>query len=262
MKQPATGHKNPRRTNPAGVVLIVTLWAVALLGTIALVLGRQNRTEIKITKNLIESSQAQALAEAAVYRSIGELLRDKDEDTDGADDARDYWADNEAAFHDAELGRGIYRVVHPDPETDQELTYGLLDECSKLNVNIATKEMLMALPQMTEEAADSILDWRDEDDTPNANGAESDYYAGFLEPYRAKNGLFDTMEEMLLVRGIFQNLFYGEDTNLNGLLDGNENDGDENHPSDNQDGVLDRGWSTWLTCYSYEKNVDAHDNTR
>ncbi len=244
------------------MVLIVVLWAVTVLGTMALVLGRQSRTEIKITKNLIESSQARGLAEAAVYRSIGELLRDGEMDADGGDDYRDYWANNDAAFRDVSFGRGIYRVTHPDPASDAEPSYGLLDECSKLNVNTASREMLMSLPEMTQEAADSILDWRDDDDTPNENGAESDYYYQFAEPYEAKNGMFDTLEELLRVRGVTKDLFYGEDVNLNGILDTNEADGDENFPGDNGDSVLDRGWAAWLTCFSYEKNVDREGNAR
>jgi len=258
MKSAISPYTCPR----TGVVLIIVLWAVTVLGTIALVLGRQSRTEIKITKNLVESSQARGLAEAAVYRAIGELLRDSEIDADGGDDYRDYWSDNDAAFYNVSLGRGVYRVTHADPTNDAEPAYGLLDECSKLNVNTASKEMLMLIPDMTEEAADSILDWRDEDDTPNPNGAESDYYYRFADPYEAKNGMFDTLEELLRVRGVTKDLFYGEDSNLNGILDPNESDTDENLPLDNGDSVLDRGWAAWLTCYSYEKNVDAEGNSR
>ncbi|HOE11995.1 MAG TPA: type II secretion system protein GspK, partial [bacterium] len=251
--------KHKRRS---GVVLIIVLWAVMLLGTLTLVLGRQNRTEVKITKNVIESAQTQGLAEAAVFRAMAELVRDLEEDPDGADDYLDYWCDNPAAFEEAKLGKGAYRVVHPNPDSDLEMGYGLLDECSKLNVNTATKEMLMTLEGMTSEIADAIVDWRDEDDTPLENGAESEYYMSLLEPYRAKNGPFDTLEEMLLVRGVTQDLFYGEDTNQNGMLDVNENDGDESYPPDNEDGKLRRGWSAYLTCYSWEKNVDAKNNNR
>ncbi len=251
-----------RHKRRSGVVLIIVLWAVTLLGTLTLVLGRQNRTEVKITKNVIESAQTQGLAEAAVYRAMAELVRDLEEDTNGADDYLDYWFDNPGAFEDVKLAKGTYRVTHPNPNDDLETAFGLMDECSKLNVNTATKEMLMTLEGMTAEIADAIVDWRDEDDTPLENGAESDYYMTLPESYEAKNGLYDTLEEMLLVRGVTQDLFYGEDTNQNGMLDLNENDGDESYPSDNEDGVLRRGWATYLTCYSYEKNVDGKSNTR
>jgi general secretion pathway protein K len=56
---------------------------------------------------------------------------------------------------------------------------------------------------------DSILDWRDADDFYRIHGAENDYYQSLKEPYRCKNGNFDSIEELLLVRGITPALFYG-----------------------------------------------------
>jgi len=55
---------------------------------------------------------------------------------------------------------------------------------------------------------------------------------------------------------------YGEDTNLNGLLDSNEKDGDLTPPPDNGDDHLDPGWIASLTCYAYENNGDAAGNRR
>jgi general secretion pathway protein K len=56
---------------------------------------------------------------------------------------------------------------------------------------------------------DSIIDWSDPDDLRRLHGAESEYYLGLRVPYRAKNGWFDSPEEMLLVRGMTAALFYG-----------------------------------------------------
>ena len=57
--------------------------------------------------------------------------------------------------------------------------------------------------------ADSILDWRDPDDFIRINGAENDYYQSLKEPYNCKNGNLDSVEELLLVRGVTPELFYG-----------------------------------------------------
>jgi DNA uptake protein ComE-like DNA-binding protein len=57
-------------------------------------------------------------------------------------------------------------------------------------------------------------------------------------------------------------LLYGEDANLNGQLDFNEMDGALSPPMDNGDDYLDQGWIAYLTCYSYERNVDADGNNR
>jgi hypothetical protein len=67
-----------------------------------------------------------------------------------------------------------------------------------------------------------------------------------------KNSPFETVEELLLVRGMLPELLYGEDTNRNGRLDDNENDADESDPPDNADGKLDRGLYDLVTVYSAE----------
>ena len=42
------------------------------------------------------------------------------------------------------------------------------------------------------------------------NGAENDYYQSLNEPYQCKNGNFDSIEELLLVRGVTPELFHGK----------------------------------------------------
>ena len=56
---------------------------------------------------------------------------------------------------------------------------------------------------------DSILDWRDSNRDHRLNGAEEDYYRGLDPPYSCKDGPFDVVEELLLVRGVTPELFAG-----------------------------------------------------
>jgi general secretion pathway protein K len=56
---------------------------------------------------------------------------------------------------------------------------------------------------------DSILDWKDVDTGHRLNGAEDDYYQTLNPPYKAKNNRFDSVEELLLVRGVTPDYFYG-----------------------------------------------------
>jgi len=131
-----------------------------------------------------------------------------------------------------------------------------------LNINTVTKGQLLALPGMLEEIADAIIDWRDQDDTPSAGGVEGGYYESLPFGYMARNGPLRTIRELLLVKDVTPELLYGEDTNFNGLLDYNEQDGDESPPNDDGDSELDKGWIAYLTCYSYDNNKDAEGNTR
>lgn len=161
--------------------------------------------------------------------------------------------------------RGRFSIVAASNDVAlNAVRYGLIDESSKLNLNELLqfdldeeqqRAMLMALPQMTVETADAILDWLDADEEPRQFGAENEYYGTLSPPYAAKNGPIESIEELLRVRGVTYALLYGEDWNRNGLLDPAENDADQLPPYDNADGVLQLGWSAYLTVDSREANV-------
>jgi len=65
---------------------------------------------------------------------------------------------------------------------------------------------------------DSIVDWADANDEEGVNGAESRFYLDREPSYPAKNSDFDSIEELLLVRGVTPELFYGTE-GLPGLKD-------------------------------------------
>ena len=65
------------------------------------------------------------------------------------------------------IGRGEQTTTSPS-----EPVFGLIDEASKLNLNIATTNMLASLPHMTAELAAAIIDWRDTDSSVSQGGAE------------------------------------------------------------------------------------------
>ncbi|MHC4553464.1 MAG: type II secretion system protein GspK, partial [Planctomycetota bacterium] len=137
----------------------------------------------------------------------------------------DLWSDNPDELEDIQLSRCQVQVE-------------VIDAASKLHLNTATKNQLLALPDMTEEIADSILDWRDKDDTIRASGAEAGYYQNLEYGYRAKNAGFKTVRELLLVRGVTEELMYA--TGPEGYLS-----------PDNE------GWIYYLTVNSLEYNRDA-----
>jgi type II secretory pathway component PulK len=140
---------------------------------------------------------------------------------------------------------------------------GPADAHSKININRMTREQLLLLePFMTEDVADSILDWIDTDDEPNPMGAETPYYLSLPNSYVARNGPMKSIQELELVAGVDPRDVRGEDWNLNGLLDPNEDDGDASWPPDNADGVLDAGWSAILTAASVDGGMGASGEAR
>lgn len=112
--------------------------------------------------------------------------------------------------------------------------------------------LLLMLPGMTEDVADAILDWVDEDDEPRPYGAERDYYIGQPTPYEPRNGPIDSVEELLLVRGVTAPMLFGMDANRNGMLDASEQ---SMAVSTTASGSASLGWSSYLTVYSKESNL-------
>jgi uncharacterized membrane protein YgcG len=163
----------------------------------------------------------------------------------------------------------LIAAVESDP-TASRVRYGLTDESGRLNLNLLDElqtnlqlededitNWLLQIPGMTPPLIDAIRDWIDADDDKRQYGAESETYQSLHPPYSAKNGPLESLDELLMVQGVTPQLLYGEDANRNGLLDPNENDGDASPPFDNADGVLDHGWSAFLTVHSRERNVRA-----
>ena len=231
--------------NKKALVLVGVLWIVAVLTVIATSVGQNSRLDMKVSTVRTEELRCKWACRAGIEKAIGVL----NEDLRESDNLTELWSDNDEDFNDVSLERCWFSVK-------------VIDESSKLNINTVTKEQLLELPYMEEYIADAIIDWRDGDDTPNAEGVEGGYYENLPVGYKIRNGPFKTIRELLLVKGVTEELFYGEDTNFNGLLDYNERDGDESPPNDDRDDILDVGWIAYLTCYSYDRNVDAEGNQK
>lgn len=228
-----------------GLVLVGVLWIVAVLTIIATSVGFSSRLDMKVRAIRTEELRCKWACRAGIEKAIGVL----NEDLKASDCLTDLWSNNDTDFNNIILEKCLFSVK-------------VIDEASKLNINTVTREQLLALPYMEENVADAIIDWRDNDDMPSSEGVEGGYYENLTFRYAIRNGPFRTIRELLMVRGVTEELLYGEDTNFNGLLDYNEKDGDESPPADNRDDNLYQGWISYLTCYSYDNNVDADGNQK
>ena len=198
------GHKKRKGTRAYianhGYVLIFSLWAIVILGFIALSFTRNTgiaiKTEITSTERV---KNVYAARGACIYATQMLLLPEKKK----KDKSGGPWTPSSES----------YSVQTGDRDCDVFIS----DESGKINVNKITEEtrgnfikFLTAckLEELTAETiTDSILDWLDEDDLHHVNGAEKDYYATLPEPYEPKNGPFESLEELVLVKGITPQIF-------------------------------------------------------
>ncbi|HZL43499.1 MAG TPA: hypothetical protein VFD66_09495 [Verrucomicrobiae bacterium] len=98
----------------------------------------------------------------------------------------------------------------------RKVTVKITDLERKFNINAASQPILDAalngvLGVDAGEAPSivaAIQDWIDPDEM-TVNGAESDYYQSLNPPYYSKNAPIDDLSELLLVRGITQEMYWG-----------------------------------------------------
>ncbi len=258
-------------------MLLLVLVVIAILALAGYTFSELMFTERKATEQSGQKIQAQAAAESGVQ--FARIFLAKTED---AQNQLGGWYDNPTVFRglvgDDVDPRHRVRFTIIAPVMDElgiisdGLRCGLQDESCRLNLNTllladktkpgSARTILLALPGMTEQIADSILDWIDADSDPREFGAEADYYAGLVPPYAPKNAPLDTVEELLLVQGVTPWMLFGCDANRNGRADAGEPDPASLPDVDNSDGSMNQGWAAYLTLYSMEKNVKPDGTPR
>jgi len=246
--------------NRGGVVLVSVMIVTALAAMVAAGLLFRMTASVSALAAMENGEQARQAAMSAIVRAetvLGLGLEDMD-----------LWYDNPEAFrnqkvYDDGTNTWYFTIYAPDPLDAKKVRYGLIDEAGKININRAEADniQLQALPMLTDEMIDCLLDYMDngDDDQPRELGAEQEYYSRLPWPYTIKNGPVATVEELLLVKGFDASVVYGEDTNMNGLLDPNENDGDKTPPNDDANGQLDTGLLGLATTFRYSSGQSKVD---
>jgi general secretion pathway protein K len=92
----------------------------------------------------------------------------------------------------------------------QEDQWIVNEEQEKIWINLLSAEEFELGEEEAKGIVEAVVDWIDEnDDALGFGGAESSYYQGLETPYAPRNGPMEFVEELLLVRGITPELYYG-----------------------------------------------------
>lgn len=222
----------------------LVLWALSVAALTLLAVQTSALEQSNGGRMTVARTRAYWAARAGVESQIAALsFATLQPDTGSATAVR---SDLEAASSGS-LEAATFEVAH---DTRTERAQGAADAHAKLSLNSVTKEDLLLLPDMDDAIADAILDWIDADDEPREFGAEIGQYSGAAHPYTPRDAPMRSLRELELVSGVQPQFVRGEDWNLNGLLDPNEDDASASLPDDGADGVLDPGWSEQLTAVS------------
>ena len=175
-----------------GSALLMVLWLSAALSAIAFAMSVTVRGETARTATSMDELRSYYLASSGVQKAMVELL----------------WT--------ATQGAGL--IPSGAPSVDYDFPSGtthveILPESAKLNVNKASYEQLLTLltalgvdgARATTIAA-GIVDWR----SPSGAGSPFDsYYLSLTPSFQAPHASFQEIEEILSVRGVTPDVFYG-----------------------------------------------------
>ncbi|NOT95308.1 MAG: type II secretion system minor pseudopilin GspK [Nitrospira sp.] len=195
------------RSDERGIALLLTLLVLTLLVALILEFDVEARREYRDAAAFRDNFKASVLARAAVQAARGVLQQDfiKDKQTGEFFDApTDIWA---FPISNYAIGDGV-------------LSAQIEDERGKLNLNdltaggdpIAKKtkvlrfKRLFELVQVNPDLVDAIVDWVDQDEVPEASGAEGPYYQTLRPSYRAANAPLQTLLELRLIKGMTPDL--------------------------------------------------------
>ena len=173
----------------------MVMWMSAALAAIAFSLATSVRGETDRTSTTVDDLRSYYIATGAIQRAIMDIQQGG-----VAPDAPGY-----------HLGR--LRLTYAFPTGDAVVE--IIPETAKLNMNTITGEKLVVLltalgldAEHAQEAAAAIVDWRKPLGTQSA-GSFDEFYLSQTPSFRARHASFEEIEELLSVKGVTPDLYYG-----------------------------------------------------
>lgn len=207
--------KTATHRNQMGIALIIVMISVTVLGILAAGFAYSMKVETKLAQNANSETELIWLGRSGVEYARYILAQQLALGCEPYDSLNQVWAggpggactSNSVLAHlslkDYQLGDGSFSITITDMER-------------KYNINVADEAALQqALRLVGVDAGDSssiaasILDWIDPDDNTHIGGAENNYYQSLTPPYFAKNGPIDDLSELLLVKGVTPEIYWG-----------------------------------------------------
>jgi general secretion pathway protein K len=211
--------KEHSSTCRSGVALVVVLLIISVIAAVIFEFSHDSYLRFQLAENVCKSHQALHCAEAGLTMAVTLLER-----------SDNFWADEEAVS----ILTGVTQV----PIGDGSCTIFVVGEQGKIKINglVSPKgepvrprvdQMLRLIDVLNSQypqenpisygVVPAIIDWIDPDEDVTVlpfirgenTGVESDYYQSLEKPYHSKNGPFEVLGELMLVKGMTREIFQG-----------------------------------------------------
>lgn len=212
---------NPEKERKNGFGLIGVFWIIVLLSLIALGYATTARMRARAQLNYTTTNKDDLLLLSALEKGRHEYLK--------------YVTNRNILFKkeeiEAETGKKL-TLWYPRFEPyiinigKLRIAVSLISEAGRFDVNTvqtALLDRILTVCGVTDEdnrkgIIDSLSDWTDPDDAHHFLGAENQYYLALPGGYYCKNNKIESLEELLLIKGITHEIYYGSDDHP-GLVD-------------------------------------------
>ncbi len=199
---------------PRGMAIIIVMVCIFILGLLAGGFASSMKVETKLAMNANNETEMEWMGRSGIEMARYVLGQQMKLPNSQYDSLNQKWAGGPGGTND---------ILSSISLTDVTLGHGhfsvkIIDNERKFNINsIRNNEVLLGqtLRLLGVDGADvpiiigSIQDWIDVDETTHPNGAESDYYQSLNPPYYAKNGPIDDISELLFIKGVTPDVFWG-----------------------------------------------------
>ncbi len=191
------------RRRQGGAVLIIVLWFIALMSLLVATLASEVRMAAKAVYYNQNNVRVWAKTLEALHLAQMELMIQRMPPPP---------EDSEIPLSEREnplmrFNGQVLQLSHPLPAG---VTVRIYDHAGKINLrSLDTNHLRELLREYIGEddleRLDALQqawdDWKDADDLKRVNGAEKAYYKTLDPPYEPRNGLFETLEEIRLIKG-------------------------------------------------------------
>jgi general secretion pathway protein K len=205
--------------NNRGMALLITILVISLILVITLRFNTAMRSSLTSASNLQDNIALDYMARSVINAARAILSVDAAESN--FDSLHEDWANLAAAsqyfsyFFDRGQG-GMTIIDHSGRLQINSLItrngdeWVVNEEQRTVWINLLSAEEFGLAEEEAAGIVEAVIDWIDEDDDAlGFGGAESSYYQGLETPYGPRNGPMEFIEELLLVRGITPELYYG-----------------------------------------------------
>ena len=201
--------------NNRGVALIIAVSIIGIIVILTLQFKKSMMSELYAATNLNDGIMLEYVARSGFNCALA-VLHEDGKDTDSL---LDTWADfKEYSAYSAELFENGLFFVEITDLTGKIQINSLINQDG--NYNSKQKELLIRLLTSeefdmdideAEDITDAIKDWIDKDDEVTRFGAEDSYYQSLESPYPCRNRSLESLDDLLLIKGISRDLYYGTD---------------------------------------------------